>query len=163
MTPFLTLSISLINFWKPDCFSWNRNKKAKPITKLVPTLCDCFSSSTFPDDSGNLQSRTKVLGHFCRKFLDVFQYQPPPPPPLFTSQKMLHAYIQKFSPSFSFVEGGGRENCKKISKRKHCLMREPRNYRKFWILHYCPKDFLSMIVVFIRIISSRVESECCFY
>ena len=52
----------------------NQNKMAKPITMLVPTLCDCFSSSTFPHDSGNLQSWTKVLGHFCRKFLDVFQF-----------------------------------------------------------------------------------------
>ena len=47
----------------------------------------------------------------------------------------------EFLPSFSFVYGGGRENCGKISKRMHCFKREPRNDWKIWILKYCPKDF----------------------
>ena len=44
-------------------------------------------------------------------------------------------------PSFNIVEGGGRENCKKISKRMHCFMRASRNYRKLSILLCCPKNF----------------------
>ena len=94
MTPFLTLSISM----------------------LVTTLCDCFSSSTFPDDSGNLQSQTEVLGHFCRKFLDVFQSQPPPPPPLFTSKNVARIYPEVFSEfqlCIGWGEGKLQENFKK--------------------------------------------------
>ena len=43
---------------------------------------------------------------------------------------------------FKFLNsvGGGRKNCKKISKRTHCFLRTPKNDRKFWIMHYCPKD-----------------------
>ena len=112
MTSFLTLAISLINFWKPDCF-----KKAKAITMLVPTLCDCFSSSTFPDDSGNLQSRTKVLGHFCRKFLDVFQSQPPSPTtPLHFTENVARIYPEVFSEfqlCIGWGEGELQENFKK--------------------------------------------------
>ena len=37
--------------------------------------------------------------------------------------------------------GGGRDNCKKMSKMMHCFKREPRNDRKIWILQYCRKDF----------------------
>ena len=33
-----------------------------------------------------------------------------------------------------------RENCKKISKKTHCFMREPKSDRKIWMLHYCPKN-----------------------
>ena len=47
----------------------------------------------------------------------------------------------EFLLSFSFVYGGGRKNCRKISKRMHCFKREPRNDWKIWILKYCPKDF----------------------
>ena len=35
-----------------------------------------------------------------------------------------------FFPSFNFVIGWERENCKKISKRMHVFIREPRNDRK---------------------------------
>ena len=41
-------------------------------------------------------------------------------PPL-TPQTMFDACIQNFFPSFNFVWGGGRENCKKISKMLHCF------------------------------------------
>ena len=117
MTPFLTLSISLLNFWKPDCFSWNQTKKAKPITMLVPTLCDCFSFSTFRDDSGNLQSRSEVLGHFCRKFLDVFQSQPPSPTThLHFTKNVAGIYPEVFSEfqlCIGWEEGELQENFKK--------------------------------------------------
>ena len=33
-----------------------------------------------------------------------------------------------------------RENCKKISKKTHCFMREPKSDRKIRMLHYCPKN-----------------------
>ena len=33
-----------------------------------------------------------------------------------------------------------RENCKKISKKTHCFMREPKSDRKIWMFHYCPKN-----------------------
>ena len=36
----------------------------------------------------------------------------------------------EFFPSFNFVYGGGREDCKTISKKMHCFKREPRNDRK---------------------------------
>ena len=84
---------------------------------LVPTLCDCFSSSTFPDDSGNLQSRTKVLGHICRKFLDVFQSQPPSPTtPLHFTKNVARIYPEVFSEFQRFIgwgEGELQENFKK--------------------------------------------------
>ena len=47
----------------------------------------------------------------------------------------------EFFPSFNFVYGWGRENCKKISKMMHCFKREPRNDRKICLLQHCPKDF----------------------
>ena len=61
-------------------------------------------------------------------------------------QTMLDACIQNFFPVSTLyrVAGwgvGGRENCKKISKRMHSCKREPRHDRKIWILQHCPKDF----------------------
>ena len=47
----------------------------------------------------------------------------------------------EFFPSFKFVEGGGRQNCKKFSKRMHHFKSKQRNDRKVRILQYCPKDF----------------------
>ena len=44
----------------------------------------------------------------------------------FTPQTMLDARINNFFfPSFNFVQGGRRKNCKKISKRIHCLWGNP--------------------------------------
>ena len=51
-------------------------------------------------------------------FLGRFPIHTGPTPPL-TPQTMLDACIQNFFPSFNFVSGGGRENCKKISKTLH--------------------------------------------
>ena len=49
-------------------------------------------------------------------------------------------YPDFFFLSFNFVWGGSSEICKKIWKKMHYFMRDPRNYRKMWILHFCPKD-----------------------
>ena len=68
-------------------------------------------------------------------FLGDFSIHTDPTPPL-TPQTTLDACIHNFS-GFNFVQGGRRDNCKKISKRMHCFMREPGNYTKLWILRYC--------------------------
>ena len=39
-------------------------------------------------------------------------------------------------PEFRHCIGGGRENCKKISKRMPCFIRAPLDYRKLWILKW---------------------------
>ena len=52
-----------------------------------------------------------------------------------------HQEFLEMLPSFNIVQGAGRENCKKISKRMHCFMWAPRNYRKLSILHCCPYYF----------------------
>ena len=52
----------------------------------------------------------------------------------------------EFFPNFNFVQGGGMENCKKISERMRCFKRKPRNDRKN-ILQYCPKDFCSRLLI----------------
>ena len=81
----------------------------------------------------------KSLGTLA--FLGRFPIHTGPTPPL-TPQTMLDACIQNFFfPSFNFVQGGKRENCKKISKMINCSKMEPRNDRKICILQYCPKDF----------------------
>ena len=51
------------------------------------------------------------------------------PTPLLTPQTMLGVCIQNFFPSFNFVLGTGRENWKKISKKMHLFVREPKNDR----------------------------------
>ena len=154
-TPFLTLSISLINFWNPDNFVvvGIRTTRLNQSQCLFPRFVIALVLQPSPTTLVIYNHGQKSWNTFAESswtFSNSHIPNPLPPPPLFTPQTTLHAYIQTFSPSFNFVEGGGRENCEKISKRKHCLMREPRNYRKIWILHYCAKDFLSMIVVFIR-------------
>ena len=52
-----------------------------------------------------------------------------------------HQEFLEMLPSFNIVQGAGRENCKKISKRMHCFMWAPRIYRKLSILHCCPNYF----------------------
>ena len=79
-------------------------------------------------------------------FLGLFTIQTGPTPTNNRQQTMLDACIQNFFPVSTLyrVAGwgvGGRENCKKISKRMHSCKREPRHDRKIWILQHCPKDF----------------------
>ena len=93
MTPFLTLSISM----------------------LVPTLCDCFSSSTFPDDSGNLQSRTKALGTLLQKVLGRFPIPTPFPhhPSSLHKKRCTHISRSFLRVSALYRVGGGRTEKKK--------------------------------------------------
>ena len=62
-------------------------------------------------------------------FLRRFPIHTGPTPPL-TPQRMLDACNKNFFSEFQLCIGWGTENCKKISKRMHCFMREPRNERK---------------------------------
>ena len=80
------------------------------------------------------QSLAKVLRHFCISgaFCYFTQVQPLPSP-----HKQGWTRAPRILSEFQLCIGG-RENCKKISKTMHCFMREPRNYRTMWILHYCP-------------------------
>ena len=73
----------------------------------------------------------KSLGTLLR-FWDVFQCTQSNPSPYPTNN--VGRVYPEFLPSFSFVYGRGRENCKKISKRIYCFKREPRNDWNIWIL-----------------------------
>ena len=78
-----------------------------------------------------LQPWTKVLGHFC--IMGCFPIPTGPTPPLTPQKKVGRVYleqIQIFSPSFNFVQGGGREKLNNISKRMHVFRREHRIERK---------------------------------
>jgi len=86
-----------------------------------------------------LQSWTKVLGYFC--ISGAFSNSDRPNPSPHSTNNVGRVYPDFFFPSFNFVWGGSRETCKKIWKKMHYFLREPRNYRKMWILHFCPKDF----------------------
>ena len=61
-----------------------------------------------------LQSWTKALGHFCvsEAFSNSHRTNPSPHPT--NNVGCMHP---EFFPSFNFVYGGGRENCKKIFKK----------------------------------------------
>ena len=65
----------------------------------------------------------------------------PTPPP----HKQRWTRVSRLVAGFHHCIGGGRagrrEKCQIFSKRLHCIMRAPRNYRKLWILHHCPEDF----------------------
>ena len=77
---------------------------------------------------------TKVLRHFCisRALSNSHRSNP-------SSYKQCWMRVSRilFRVSTLCRVGEG----KKISKRMHCLMREPRNDRKITILQYCPRDF----------------------
>ena len=80
----------------------------------------------------------KSLGTLLR-FWGVFQFtqvQPLPSP-----HKQCLTRVSRIFSGFQLCIGWGRENCNEISKMIHCFKRELRNYRKIWILQYCPKDF----------------------
>ena len=73
-----------------------------------------------------VQTWTKVLGHFCisGRFPIQTGITPPPPP----KNNVGRLYLE-FFPSFNFL-WVGRENCEKISRKMHCFMREPRMTEK---------------------------------
>ena len=73
-----------------------------------------------------LQSWTKVLEHLhFWAFSNSHRSNLSPHP----TNNVGRVYPE-FSPSFNFVQGGGRENGRKISKRMRCFMREPRMTKK---------------------------------
>ena len=67
-------------------------------------------------------------------FWGIFKFMHAQPLPSLHKQRWMRV-------SRIFYEFQLRDNCKKISKRMHCFLRESGNYRKLWILKYCPKDF----------------------
>ena len=67
----------------------------------------------------------KSLGTLVR-FWGVFQFTRVEPFPPHPTNNVGRLYPE-FFPNFNFVYGGGRENCKNISKGMHCFKREPRN------------------------------------
>ena len=73
----------------------------------------------------HLRSWTNVLGHFCISGAFSNSHRPTSPPNPINS-------VGRVYPEFCIRWGGG--NCKKISKRMHCFMREPRMTEKF---EYC--------------------------
>ena len=76
------------------------------------------------DKYQDLQYWTKVLGHLC--ISGAFPIHTCPTRPL-TPETTLDACIQTFSQLYMWW---GEEEMHEISKRMHCFMREPRNYRK---------------------------------
>ena len=69
----------------------------------------------------------KVLGHICMCGAFFKSHKPNPSP--YPTYKVGRMYPE-FFPRFNFVYGGVSENCKIFSKRLHCFIRAPRNYRK---------------------------------
>ena len=80
-------------------------------------------------------------------FLGRFTIHTGPTPTNNRHQTMLDACIQNFFPVSTLyrVAGwgvGGRENCKKISKRMHSCKREPRHDRKYEYCSTVPRTFV---------------------
>ena len=88
------------------------------ITKPSSSNCLLSFSRTKPNYFSSYNHGLKSWDTFV--FLRRFPIHLGPTPPL-TPQTMLDACIQNFFPSFNFVYGGGRKNCKKTSKMVHCL------------------------------------------
>ena len=65
----------------------------------------------------------------------------PNPPPNKQRWTRVSRLVAEFQNSIGGGRGGGREKGQIFSKRSHCFMRAPRNYRKLWILHHRPEDF----------------------
>ena len=65
-----------------------------------------------------------TLLHFWGVF-QCTQVQPLPSP-----RKRCWMRVSRIFSAFNFVKGGGRENCKRISKRIHCFKTESRDDRK---------------------------------
>ena len=78
---------------------------------------------------------TKVLGHFGVSGMFSNSHRPNPSPhPHKQSWTRVSRIFSEFQLCIGW--GWGRENCKKISKRIFCFIREPRNGRKIWMRHY---------------------------
>ena len=98
----------------------------------------CLLTNGTPLTYGTYNHGQKTWDIFAS--LGCFPIHAGPTAPL-TPQTMLNACIQNIFRVLTLYRVGGRETCKKISKRMHCFKREPRNDRKIWILQYCHKNF----------------------
>ena len=87
----------------------------------------CLLTNGTPLTYGTYNHGQKTWDIFAS--LGCFPIHAGPTAPL-TPQTMLNACIQNIFRVLTLYRVGGRENCKKISKRMHCFKREPRNDRK---------------------------------
>ena len=69
----------------------------------------------------------------------------PSPPPLPNPTNNVGRLHPELFPQFQHCIGGGRENCKKISKRMHSFIRASINYRKLRIQQWLSQGHLSRI------------------
>ena len=90
-------------------------------------------------------------------FLGCFPIHTGPTPPSPTNN-VGRAYPECFFSEFQRCIGWGRENCKRISKRMHCFMRESRNDKKNMNITLLPQGLFSMIVVSDR---TNIKHICC--
>ena len=111
------------------------------LTSLTAVLCVWLFS-----EAKILKIMDKSLGtllHLWGFFLNLDMPNPSP----HTTNNVVCMFPDFFSGFQHHVEWG-RENCKKILKRKHCFMRSPRNHRKLWKLYYrIPRFFVLAPVV----------------
>ena len=91
-----------------------------------------------------LHSWTKVLGHFCISGAFSNSHRPNLSP---HPTKQCWTRASKIFSESKLCMGlkggrGGGEKCKKISKRKHCFMREPRMTEKYEYCITVPRTFV---------------------
>ena len=81
----------------------------------------------------------KSLGtlYISRAFSNSHKSNPSPHPTINVGR----VYPEFFSRVSTLCRVGRGRTAKKILKRMHYFMREPRNERKIWIVQHCPKDF----------------------
>ena len=86
----------------------------------------------------------RYLGHFC--ISGAFSNSHRSNPSSHPTNNVGRVYAE-FFPSFNFVYGGGRENCKKISKMMHCLKKGTEKWKKNMNIALLSQGLLSRIVV----------------
>ena len=103
-----------------------------------------LKKSDFVRQGKNTVQQTGIFYNHGQKSCDTFAFLgrfPIHTGPTHHPTNNVGCEYQEFFSEFQLCVEWGREKCKKISKRMHCLMREPRNDRKITILQYCPRDF----------------------
>ena len=113
----------------------------------------CYLQPTIMDKS------LATLLHFW-----AFSNSHRPNPSLHSTNNVGHVYPELFL-SFNIVQGGGRENSKKNSKRMHCFMRKPRMKEKYeycitvprTFAHYCSFDRAAKLFHISQILDLTVQ------